>query len=119
MPVIKQSGRDRKGYLYIKDTAEGLLAVAAGVAASKELHGEAFNLVPDEAVTVLDLVSTIAKAVGADVRPEVKQPAAPFESEHLDNSKANRLLGWSPRYDLPAGLRETIEWYRRAGKEKV
>ena len=36
-PVIKQSGRDRKGYLYIKDTAQGLLAVAEGVAGSREL----------------------------------------------------------------------------------
>ena len=34
-PVIKQSGKDRKGYLYIKDTAQGLLAVAEGVAGSR------------------------------------------------------------------------------------
>jgi CDP-glucose 4,6-dehydratase len=116
-PVIKQSGHDRKGYLYIKDTAEGLLAVAAGVAASKELHGEAFNLVPNEAITVLDLVKTIIKAAGANVEPILQNPAAPFEEEHLDNAKARRLLDWTPKYDLTAGLQETIEWYERAGKE--
>jgi CDP-glucose 4,6-dehydratase len=111
-PVIKQSGRDRKGYLYIKDTGEGLLAVAAGVAASKELHGEAFNLVPDEAITVLDLVKKIIAAVGADLKPDVRQLTAPFEEEYLDNSKARRLLEWTPKFDLAAGLRETIAWYR-------
>ena len=63
-PVIKQSGRDRKGYLYIKDTAEGLLAVAEGVAAKRELRGEAFNLVPNDAVTVNELVAAILDVVG-------------------------------------------------------
>lgn len=114
-PIIEQSGRDRKGYLYIKDTAEGLLAVAAGVAASKELHGEAFNLVPNEAITVLDLVRMIVNAVGASMEPIVQNPAAPFEEEQLDNAKARRLLDWTPKSDLPVGLRETIEWYRRSG----
>ena len=111
-PVIKQSGRDRKGYLYIKDTAEGLLAVAEGVARSTELRGESFNLVPNEAVTVLELVQAITVAVGTKLEPIVQTPAAPCEEEHLDNSKARRLLGWQPQFDLAAGLRETIAWYR-------
>lgn len=111
-PVIKQSGRDRKGYLYIKDTAEGLLAVAEGVAKSPELRGEAFNLVPDEALPVREVVSIVLAAAGSNLQPEVLNPDAKFEEEHLDNSKAKRLLGWSPRHDLAAGLRDTIAWYR-------
>jgi CDP-glucose 4,6-dehydratase len=111
-PVIKQSGRDRKGYLYIKDTAQGLLAVAEGVAGNQQLRGEAFNLVPNEALTVSDLVRTVLQAAGSSLEPEIQNPSAPFEEEHLDNSKAHKLLGWTPRYDLPAGLRETIAWFR-------
>lgn len=110
-PVIKQSGRDRKGYLYIKDTAEGLLAIAEGVARNPELRGEAFNIVPNEAVTVVDLVRAIAAAAGTTLEPKILNPAAPHEEEHLDNSKARELLGWSPKFDLQAGLRETIAWY--------
>jgi CDP-glucose 4,6-dehydratase len=110
-PVIKQSGKDRKGYLYIKDTTEGLLAIAEGVAGSSELRGEAFNIVPNETVTVIDLVHAITAAAGVNLEPKILNPAAPHEEEHLDNSKARRLLGWSPQFDLPAGLRETIAWY--------
>ena len=110
-PIIKQSGKDRKGYLYIKDTAQGLLAVAEGVAGSRELRGEAFNLVPNDAVTVIELVRTILATVGVKLEPEVLNPAAPFEEEHLDNSKARRLLGWTPQYDLAAGVRETAQWF--------
>jgi CDP-glucose 4,6-dehydratase len=111
-PIIKQSGQDRKGYLYIKDTAEGLLAVAAGVAGNPELRGEAFNLVPNEAVTVIELVRTILTALGVPGQPQILNPNAPREEEHLDNSKARQLLGWSPRYDLASGVRETADWFR-------
>ena len=110
-PVIKQSGKDRKGYLYIKDTADGLLAVAEGVAGSKKLRGEAFNLVPNEAVTVIELVRTILATVGSALQPEILNPDAPFEEEHLDNTKARELLGWTPKHDLAMGLRETVAWF--------
>lgn len=114
-PVIKQSGRDRKGYLYIKDTAQGLLAVAEGVAGSKELGGEAFNLVPNEALPVIDLVRAILAAADVMLEPEVRSPDAPYEVEHLDNTKARQQLGWTPQFDLASGLRETIAWYRSHG----
>jgi CDP-glucose 4,6-dehydratase len=113
-PVIKQSGRDRKGYLYIEDTAAGLLAVAEGVAKSPELAGEAFNLVPNEAITTLELVETIIAAADSDLEPIVSNPSAAHDEEFLDNSKAGRLLGWAPKNDLTAGLRKTIAWYRKA-----
>jgi len=31
----------------------------------------------------------------------------------LDSSKAGRLLGWQPRWDLERGLAETVDWHRR------
>jgi nucleoside-diphosphate-sugar epimerase len=61
---------------------------------------------------VSDLVRTVLQAAGSSLEPEIQNPSAPFEEEHLDNSKAHKLLGWTPRYDLPAGLRETIAWFR-------
>ena len=118
-PVIKQSGRDRKGYLYIEDTVTGLLAIAEGVAASAELAGEAFNLVPDESITTLALVQAIIAAADSKLEPIVQNPAAPFEEEYLDNAKARRLLGWKPQYDLSAALRKTIDWYRRSSEQEM
>jgi len=117
-PVIKQSGRDVKGYLYIEDTAQGLLAVAEGVAKDESLRGEAFNLVPDQAVTVTDLVRTVLDVCGSKLEPEIQRPDAHYEEEHLDNSKARKLLGWTPAHDLRAGLQKTLEWYRSHGHGK-
>ena len=32
-------------------------------------------------------------------------------SRALDNSLANELLGWKPRFSLKEGLEKTIKWY--------
>lgn len=111
-PTIRRSGRDRKGYLFIKDTSEGLLAVAQGIADCKTLFGEAFNLAPDDSPTVLDVVQLIMRITGVPGQPEILEPAATAETEHLDNSRAKRMLAWNPSFNLPVELEETIAWYR-------
>jgi nucleoside-diphosphate-sugar epimerase len=89
--------------------------VAEGVALKPELRGEAFNLVPNEAITVADLVRTVLDVVGVKLEPEIQNPGAHYEEEHLDNTKAKELLGWTPAHDLRAGLQKTLEWYRAHG----
>ncbi len=93
--------------------------MAAGVANSKHLYGEAFNLVPDDSISVLELVRKIVDEAGANVQPVVQSANASFEMEHLDNSKARKMLDWAPKFDLTAGLRETIDWYRNRGSSQV
>jgi CDP-glucose 4,6-dehydratase len=106
-PVIRSSGRDSKGYLYVEDTVRGILAVAAGAA-----PGEAYNIVPDAPVTTRELVDLIVGIFCACTDVLVMNPPATFEVEYLDNSRAKRELGWRPDYDLAAGLAKTIQWYR-------
>ncbi|MGE3817826.1 MAG: NAD-dependent epimerase/dehydratase family protein [Isosphaeraceae bacterium] len=111
-PVIKRSGRDVKGYLYVKDTVAGLLALAEGVARDPDLHGEAFNFVPDRPISVLELVREVLAVVDLDVEPEVREPGAAHETEHLDHSMARESLDWAPHYSLREALQETVQWYR-------
>ena len=42
-------------------------------------------------------------------------PKRPFEVNIMvgDNSKAKKLLGWEPKYDLKQGLEKTIEFWRK------
>jgi len=37
-------------------------------------------------------------------------------SRALDNSRANELLGWQPRFSLKEGLGKTIDWYLKIHK---
>ena len=107
-PVIRQSGRDSKGYLYVEDTVNGLLTLAEQTALRAELHGEAFNFAPDRPIRTKDLVREIVSIVGEGVEPEILDPLADYEEEHLDNKKAQSVLGWSPQYSLSVAVAKTV-----------
>jgi CDP-glucose 4,6-dehydratase len=34
-------------------------------------------------------------------------------NQYLDCSKAQKMLGWQPRYSREDGLQQTIRWYER------
>jgi nucleoside-diphosphate-sugar epimerase len=36
-----------------------------------------------------------------------------YRARRVSSERARRELGWMPRYDLAAGLRRTLEWYRQ------
>jgi CDP-glucose 4,6-dehydratase len=76
--------------------------------------GQAFNLSPQQAISVLDVVARIQQLMGCEhLRPEVHNTAqGEIHSQYLDSSKAMRLLGWRPCFSLDEGLLETIAWYR-------
>ncbi|MCX6706606.1 MAG: hypothetical protein NT001_00505 [Candidatus Woesearchaeota archaeon] len=37
----------------------------------------------------------------------------------LDNSKAKKLLKWSPKLSINDALKETVDWYRKSSKENA
>ncbi len=114
-PIIKQSGKDTKGYLYVQDTVDAILTLAEQTAVSKELYGEPCNFAPDISSSVKDLVHEITSIVGRGPKPVIQRPMAAYEEEHLDNLKAKRVLDWIPQYSLRAGLTKAIAWYREHG----
>ncbi|HEY3109328.1 MAG TPA: NAD-dependent epimerase/dehydratase family protein [Chloroflexota bacterium] len=111
-PVVRSDGTAVRDYLYVEDAADAYLLLAER-AARPDVRGQAFNFSPEAPVTVLALVEQIAAAVGARLEPDVRATARneiPYQA--LRSDKARRVLGWAPRYDLAAGLRETVAWYR-------
>ena len=45
----------------------------------------------------------------ADIRNEAR---GEIREQRLSAAKARQILRWRPVFDLEAGLRETISWYR-------
>jgi len=65
-----------------------------------------------------------AAALGSEIGARLRRRPALFNRQKvpelraswvMDVSRARERLGWTPRWDLPAGLRATVAWYRRAG----
>ena len=99
---------------YVKDTAEGFLAVAE----SDECVGVVTNLGQGKGITIGDLAGRILALCGRDDMPVVtdEQRIRPERSEVLElicaNARAKERCGWEPRWSLDDGLKETIAFVK-------
>jgi CDP-glucose 4,6-dehydratase len=83
------------------------------LAHDRALTGEAFNFSNELQVTVLQLTQLILRLMDCDLEPDVRNEASnEIRHQYLSAAKARRRLDWTPRFDLEAGLRKTIAWYK-------
>ncbi len=112
-PVIRSDGTFVRDYLYVKDVSRAYQRIAEAMDEAG-VRGEAFNFSPEQAVTVLDLVTRIQTLMDCThLTPDVRNTTqGEIHSQYLDATKAKRVLGWQPRYTMDDALAETIAWYK-------
>lgn len=112
-PVVRSDGSYVRDYFYVKDASRAYLRLGERLG-DAQVAGEAFNFSNESPMTVLDLVAVIQKLMDASrLEPEVRDVAeGEIHSQYLSAARAREALGWAPEFDLEAGLRETIAWYR-------
>ena len=96
-------GLQTRDYVYVADVvAATLLAV--------DHDGGIFNVGTGTETTVVDLYELCRRVSGRSAEPEFA-PARPGEARRsvVDPSRAERELGWRPRWTLEDGLRATWE----------
>jgi len=112
-PVIRSDGLHVRDYFYVEDGAAAYLRLAEHLADDRALAGEAFNFSNELQVTVLELVQHILRFMDSDLQPEIRNEASnEIRHQYLSAAKARLQLGWAPLFDLEAGLRKTVAWYR-------
>lgn len=132
-------GRGKRHMIYIDDLVEGMLLAQESEAAP----GEVFLLAGPAPITLRDLVELVAEELGVDppersfpYRPVwwlsrvvegvcrpfgIQPPIYPRRVEffahdyEFDTTKAERMLGFRPRYGMREGIRATIEANARHG----
>jgi nucleoside-diphosphate-sugar epimerase len=101
-------GEQLRNWTYVQDIVDGTI-----LAAEKIDDGTAVNIGTMERLRVIDAVQMIIEAF--DYKPEIlKQldmPVGPV-NRIADNSLAEKLIDWKPKFTLREGLKPTIEWYR-------
>lgn len=106
-----------RDFTFVEDTADGMIA---GLNADDAVLGETVNLGVGFDVSIGRVAELLSEIMGkrlSIVTDDKRLRPAKSEVERLvsDNSKAKRLLGWSPRLagqpGLKKGLEQTVAWY--------
>lgn len=110
---IRSDGIFVRDFLYVEDAVEAYLCLAENLSRDRSLVGESFNFGLGLRLTMLDLVEKIlAMMHRSDLRPVVQNIVnSEIREQYLDPSKAQKRLGWAPRFGMEEGLRRTIDWY--------
>jgi nucleoside-diphosphate-sugar epimerase len=101
--------------LFVKDTVEGFVAIAK----SDALIGHDCNIATQSEITVGDLAQGLIDLINPEATIQTdEERLRPAKSEVFrlfgSNEKIMKYTDWRPKYDLKAGLAETVEWFRDA-----
>ncbi len=108
-------GTQLRDFNHVDDVVEALLLAAT----RDEAVGKAYNLGSPEVISLGDLADKLTGIVPGSTFELVPFPedrkAIDIGDYYADHSLIERELGWTPRVDLGAGLRRTIDFYREHG----
>ncbi len=110
-------GSNVRDWIHVEDHCDAVKLVL-----EKGTPGETYNIGADAEEANIDIVQSIC-AIVDELRPEL--PHAPCRSliefvadrlghDHryaIDSAKIRNELGWQPKRNFEAGLRQTVEWY--------
>ena len=102
-----------RDFNYVLDTAEGFCRLAE----CDEAVGREVNVCSNYEISMRDTLGLISQIMGCEVAfVEDPQRIRPAKSEVFrlwgDNTLLKSLTGFTPRYSLEEGLRETVRWFR-------
>ncbi len=110
--TVYGDGRQTRSFCYVSDEVEGILRLAHS---NEHLPVNIGN--PDE-FTILECAQRVLAATGG--KSTIKHVALPEDDpkqRRPDITKARTLLGWEPKIKLQAGLKMSLDYFRKAVAE--
>jgi len=106
-PIIYGSGRQTRDFIFVDDVIE------ANLLALEKNKAGIFNVGTGEETDINTIFRKLKALTDSGCREihEYIQSAEPKRS-CLNFQKAEKELGWQPRYSLDKGLKETIKWFK-------
>ncbi|KJS35660.1 MAG: UDP-glucose 4-epimerase [Rhodospirillaceae bacterium BRH_c57] len=80
--------------------------------------GDAFNLGSGQGVSVRDLINCVEQVTDRPIPTELR-PRRPGDPPVLvaDATKAARVLGWKPRFDIATSIQTALSWHQKGEGE--
>jgi UDP-N-acetylglucosamine/UDP-N-acetyl-alpha-D-glucosaminouronate 4-epimerase len=111
VPTIYGDGKQSRDFTYVANVVDANLRALK----VPKPTGEVLNVATGKRVTLLRLLAILARQIGrpAEAR-HAEARAGDVRHSLADVSRARKLLGYRPQVGLEAGLKDTVEWYRKA-----
>ncbi len=107
--LIKGTGEEKLDFTYIEDLVEGISLCCE----KDESRNQTFNITYGNSRSIMELLNILQEEFSdLEIKFEKKEKFMP-ERGTLDNSKANRLLNFKPKYQLEKGFKNYIDWYKK------
>ena len=108
LPLYRQS-RNRREWLHVDDHCRAIEAILL-----RGRIGETYNVGSGDEKSVEQVADAVLGALGkpASLRTYVDDRPGHDRRYLLDHTKISAELGWAPRVEFDAGIRETVAWYR-------
>ena len=112
--VINGDGKQTRDYVYVKDIVD------ANLLALSYAESDFFNIGTGIETDVNTIFNLLKKKTGSKQK-ELHGPKKPGEQKRsvLDSSKAKKILGWSPKYDLEKGMEGTVKYYKEKSTSRT
>jgi len=106
-PIVYGDGGQTRDFIFVADV------VRANVLAMESSASGIFNIAGGRRISLNELAATLSEVTGMHLRP-IYEPQRPGDVRDslADIGRAREAFGFSPRYTLDTGLRETVAWFR-------
>ncbi len=106
--IIWGTGEQDRDFTYVEDIVEGTM-----LACEKITNAEAVNLGTAKRYKIKEVVEMIFDILNWRPKEIIFDKTKPegVKTRALDISKAKKLIGYTPKFDLRTGLEKTIEWF--------
>jgi UDP-glucose 4-epimerase len=114
---IYGDGMQTRDFIYIDDLIQAIM-----LSVEADTGGEVFQIATHKETTVNEIAEKIKTIFNNDTGIKVgvvygNSRVGDVSRNYSDISKARRILGYSPAYDLDRGLKKTFEYFRSNSKK--
>ena len=108
-PKIYGDGEQTRDFVYVKDVVEAnMLALNR-----KNATGEVFNIATGKNISINQVANTLRNVMNRIDLKNIHVNPRPTDIRHgyADISKAQKTLGYNPKFSIKEGLTELVNWY--------
>ena len=111
-PIIRTNGSLLRSYLYIEDFITAMILIAEKGIINND-SSNIYDFDELELYSTLEIVAKIISISGKNLEPKIENLSKDEKYTLIPRSKNTfRNLGWSPKFSIDKGLKQTFAWYK-------